>query len=55
MMDIVRSARHASAFYDFGITYASRKYARWLLDTHNNQHGFLERSENALHLKEPLK
>lgn len=29
-------ARHASASYKFGKTYASRKHAQWLLDMHNN-------------------
>lgn len=38
-------ARHASVSYDFGRTYTARKYAQWLLDMHNNQNGFLARSE----------
>lgn len=29
-------ARHASASYKFGKTYAFRKHAQWLLDMHNN-------------------
>ena len=38
-------ARHASASYKFGKTYAFRKHAQWLLDMHNNHHGFLARSK----------
>lgn len=33
-------ARHASASYDFGRTYASRKHSQRLLDMHNNHHAY---------------
>lgn len=38
-------ARHGGASYDFENTYmyCSRKHARWLLDMHNNNHGFIAR------------
>lgn len=39
--------RHASASYNFGMMYDSRKHAPGLLGMHNNHYGFLARSENV--------
>lgn len=43
--------RHASPSYYFGRTYSSRRHARWLLNTYNNHHDFLVRSENVRMLR----
>lgn len=43
--------RHASPSYYFGRTYSSRRHARWPLNTYNNHHDFLVRSENVRMLR----
>lgn len=51
LLRVVYERRHASPSYYFGRTYSSRRHARWLLNTYNNHHDFLVRSENVRMLR----